>query len=47
MSHALLSERGEVSGARLAAKALRAYESLDYSALDFLFDRFRDAVSSS
>ena len=38
MSHALLSERGEVSGARLAADALRAYESLDDSAVDAFFD---------
>jgi len=38
MSHALLSERGEVSGARLAAGVLTAYESLDDSAADVFFD---------
>src|SRR5712691_10188699 len=38
LCHALLSERGEVSGARLAREALAAYESLDESALGFFFD---------
>jgi malonyl-CoA decarboxylase len=38
MSHALVSERGEVSGARLAADALMAYESLDDTAVDAFFD---------
>ncbi len=38
LCHALLSERGEVSGARLAREALVAYESLDESALGFFFD---------
>jgi malonyl-CoA decarboxylase len=38
LCHALLSERGEVSGARLALEALAAYQSLDESALGFFFD---------
>jgi malonyl-CoA decarboxylase len=38
LCHALLSERGEVSGARLAREALTAYESLGESALGFFFD---------
>jgi malonyl-CoA decarboxylase len=38
MSHALVSERGEVSGARLATDALTAYESLDDNAADAFFD---------
>jgi malonyl-CoA decarboxylase len=35
---ALISERGEVSGARLAADVLSAYESLDESGLESFFD---------
>jgi malonyl-CoA decarboxylase len=35
---ALLSQRGEVSGARLAAEALLAYESLEPGEVDALFD---------
>jgi malonyl-CoA decarboxylase len=38
LGHALLSERGEVSGARLAREALAAYQSLDGAALDAFFD---------
>jgi len=38
MCHALLSERGEISGARLAADVLVAYKSLDSAALDIFFD---------
>jgi malonyl-CoA decarboxylase len=38
LCHALLSERGEVSGARLAREALAAYQSLDGGALDAFFD---------
>jgi malonyl-CoA decarboxylase len=38
LCHALLSERGEVSGARLAREALAAYQALDESALDVFFD---------
>jgi malonyl-CoA decarboxylase len=37
--HALLSERGEVSGVRLASDALRAYQSLDGPARRAFFDR--------
>src|SRR6266704_6795364 len=37
LCHGLLSERGEVSGARLAREALAAYGSLDESALGFFF----------
>lgn len=35
----LLSERGEVSGARLATEVLRAYRSLDSAGRDAFFDR--------
>ena len=38
LCHALLSERGEVSGARLAAEVLAAYQALDPAALDTFFD---------
>ncbi len=38
LCHALLSERGEVSGARLAAEVLSAYRALDASALGAFFD---------
>jgi malonyl-CoA decarboxylase len=38
LCHALLSQRGEVSGARLATDALSAYRALDASALDAFFD---------
>jgi malonyl-CoA decarboxylase len=37
LCHALLSERGEVSGARIAREALIAYQALDASALDAFF----------
>src|SRR4051812_5331526 len=36
---ALLSEQGEVSGRRLAAYALSAYQSLDDAGRDIFFDR--------
>jgi malonyl-CoA decarboxylase len=39
LCHALLSERGEVSGARRAIQALNAYRCLDESALEIFFDR--------
>ncbi|PWT80600.1 MAG: hypothetical protein C5B57_11985 [Blastocatellia bacterium] len=42
---ALLSERGEVSGARLAAEALAAYRSLDGRALQVFFDLLVDEFS--
>lgn len=38
LCHALLSERGEVSGARLAREALAAYRALDGSSLGLFFD---------
>jgi malonyl-CoA decarboxylase len=38
LCHALLSERGEVSGARLAREALAKYQSLEGFALDVFFD---------
>src|SRR4051794_23208739 len=38
LCHALLSQRGEVSGARLAADVLGAYRSLDAVALGAFFD---------
>jgi len=38
LSHALMSERGEVSGARLAREALAAYRALDDSAARVFFD---------
>jgi malonyl-CoA decarboxylase len=38
MAHALISERGEVSGARLAAELKAAYESLDGNAREAFFD---------
>jgi len=38
LCHALLSERGDVSGARLAREALAACRGLDESSIDLLFD---------
>jgi malonyl-CoA decarboxylase len=38
LCHALLSERGEVSGARLAKEALASYHALDAPALGVFFD---------
>ena len=35
----LLSERGEISAARLATEILRSYEALDESARELFFDR--------
>jgi len=37
LCHALLSERGEVSGARIAREALAAYQALDETALEIFF----------
>jgi len=37
LCHALLSERGEVSGARIARDALAAYQALDETALEAFF----------
>jgi malonyl-CoA decarboxylase len=45
LCHSLLSERGEVSGARRATVALIAYGSLDSSALEVFFDRLVDEFS--
>jgi malonyl-CoA decarboxylase len=45
LCHALLSERGEVSGARLAREALAAYESLDEEAAESFFDLLADEFS--
>src|SRR5215471_9839031 len=38
LCHALMSERGEVSGARIAREALVAYQELDDPALGIYFD---------
>jgi malonyl-CoA decarboxylase len=38
LCHALMSERGEVSGARLAREALAAYQALDPAAIAVFFD---------
>ncbi|HWY73549.1 MAG TPA: malonyl-CoA decarboxylase N-terminal domain-containing protein, partial [Burkholderiaceae bacterium] len=38
LCHGLLSERGDVSGARLAREALAAYQGLEESALGVFFD---------
>src|SRR4030081_1524908 len=45
LCHSLLSERGEVSGARRATEVLTAYGSLDSSALEVFFDRLVDEFS--
>lgn len=45
LCQALLSERGEVSGGRLAEDVLAAYKSLDQEALDAFFDLLVDAFS--
>ncbi|OGA74371.1 MAG: hypothetical protein A3G27_13475 [Betaproteobacteria bacterium RIFCSPLOWO2_12_FULL_66_14] len=42
---ALLSERGEISGARLAREAVEAYQSLDGAALHAFFDVLADEFS--
>jgi len=42
LCRALLSERGEVSGARLATEALAAYQSLDDAARDAFFARLAE-----
>jgi malonyl-CoA decarboxylase len=38
LCHSLMSERGEVSGARIAREALAAYQALDEKALAIFFD---------
>jgi malonyl-CoA decarboxylase len=45
LCHALLSERGEVSGARRAIQVLSAYQTLDRPALEIFFDRLVDEFS--
>lgn len=45
LCHALLSEQGEVSGARRAVEALDAYRSLDAAGLGIFFDRLADGFS--
>jgi malonyl-CoA decarboxylase len=45
LCHALLSERGEVSGARLAIELRRAYTALDAAARDAFFDSLVDEFS--
>ncbi len=45
MCHALLSERGEVSGARLATEVLAAYRSLEPRTLEIFFDLLIDEFS--
>ena len=45
LCHALISERGEVSGARLARETLAAYQSLDSSAVSAFFDLLVDEFS--
>jgi malonyl-CoA decarboxylase len=45
MCYALLSERGEVSGARLAGEVLGAYQSLDAPAQECFFDLLVDEFS--
>src|SRR5262245_52790039 len=43
LCEALLSERGEVSGARVAAELLGSYRSLDPSSRDAFFDMLSDS----
>jgi malonyl-CoA decarboxylase len=45
LCHALMSERGEVSGARLAREALAAFQSLDAAATDAFYDLLVDEFS--
>ncbi len=45
LCRALLSERGEVSGARLATQVLDAYQTLDAAALEVFFDRLVEEFS--
>src|SRR5437016_2138427 len=45
LCHSLLSERGDVSGARRATEALAAYKSLDGPALEVFFDRLIEEFS--
>jgi malonyl-CoA decarboxylase len=45
LCRALLSERGEVSGARLAAEVLSAYQQLDDQQVETFFDRLAEVFS--
>jgi malonyl-CoA decarboxylase len=45
LCHALLSERGEVSGVRRAVEILDAYRSLDSAGLELFFDRLVEEFS--
>jgi malonyl-CoA decarboxylase len=45
LSHALMSERGEVSGARVAREALAAYQALDPVAVAVFFDLLAEEFS--
>ena len=45
LCRALLSERGEVSGARLASDVLAAYRGLDDDAIELFFDRLVERFS--
>jgi malonyl-CoA decarboxylase len=45
LCRALLSERGEVSGSRLAAEVLTTYQRLDEEGVDDFFDRLADSFS--
>lgn len=45
LCRALLSERGEVSGARVAADVLAAYQRLDNDQVERFFDRLAEAFS--
>lgn len=45
LCHALLSERGEVSGGRLAAEVVSAYQQLDDEQVDCFLDRLVEAFS--
>jgi malonyl-CoA decarboxylase len=45
LCHALVSERGEVSGARRAAEVLAAYRTLETAGLELFFDRLVEEFS--
>jgi malonyl-CoA decarboxylase len=45
LSRALLSERGEVSGARLAKEAIDTYQALDTRGVEAFFDRLTNGFS--
>jgi malonyl-CoA decarboxylase len=45
LCHALMSERGEVSGARLARDAIAAYQALDETSIGAFFDLLVDEFS--